>query len=71
MSHTSYDDQKYCSTCDAYVNYLASIEQSYCVQCGGVVKLLSSADWQRFEAALADRKPKGGRPKKSARKQTA
>ena len=59
MSHTFHDDTKYCPCCDAYVRYLASIEQSYCVQCGSEVRLFSAADWTAFQARLEAKKPKG------------
>lgn len=60
-----YDDRKYCPACDDYVPYLMSIEHSYCVDCGGEVRLFSREDWQAFNQTLAERRPKGGRPRKN------
>ena len=51
-----YDDRKYCTSCDDYVPYLASVEHSYCVQCGAQVRLFSSEDWQRFKSGLETKK---------------
>lgn len=63
-----YDDKKYCPCCDAYVAYLMSIEHSFCVQCGGEVRLFSKEDWEEFHEQMKSKKPKGGRPKKTATK---
>lgn len=63
-----YSDCKYCDACDKYVSYLMSIDTSYCVECGGEVHLFSKEDWQSFNQSLADRRPKGGRPRKNASK---
>ncbi len=62
-----YTDRKYCPTCDDYVSYLMSIEQSFCAQCGGEVRLFSKEDWEQFNASLKEKRPKGGRPRKTAR----
>ena len=61
-----YNDRKYCHECDEYVPYLRSMEHSYCVQCGTEVRLFSRDDWERFHESLKERKPKGGRPRKSS-----
>ena len=71
MSRSFHDDTKFCPCCDAYVRYLASVERSYCVECGGEVRLFSEADWGKFQQRMEDRKPKGGRPRKSGRRATA
>ncbi|MCK6446713.1 MAG: hypothetical protein L6Q99_10010 [Planctomycetes bacterium] len=60
-----YADRKFCAHCQNYVPYLMSVDKSFCVQCGGEVRLFSQADWQAFNQALQDRRPKGGRPRKN------
>ena len=68
MDHFDYySDVKYCPNCDAYVRYLMSIEHSFCAECGEKVRLFSKTDWEEFHASLAAKRPKGGRPRKSAR----
>ena len=64
-------DTKYCPCCETYVRYLASIDRSYCVECGSEVRLMSEADWGTFQERMEARKPKGGRPRKGSRRQTA
>lgn len=61
-----HNETKYCPCCDTHVRFLASIEFSYCVECGGEVRLFSKDEWQAVQQILADRKPKGGRPRKGA-----
>ena len=66
MQHSDfYNDRKYCDECAHYVHYLQSLEHSYCACCGRVVRLFSEEDWTTFHASLKERKPKGGRPRKS------
>jgi len=60
-----YNDRKYCENCQDYVSYLQSMEQSYCVQCGEAVRLFSDEDWTAFHQSLKERRPKGGRPRKT------
>jgi hypothetical protein len=60
-----YNDRKFCSHCNQYVAYLMSIEHSYCVECGKEVRLFSQQDWSSFHQQMEERKPKGGRPRKS------
>ncbi len=71
MSNTFHNDTKYCPCCETYVRYLASIDRSYCIECGGEVRLMSEADWGTFQERMEARKPKGGRPRKDGRRQTA
>ena len=72
MTNTFHSDTKYCPCCDAYVRYLASLEQSYCVECGsGDVRMFSDSDWTAFQEKMEARKNKGGRPRKNARRQAA
>ena len=66
-----YSDKKFCSSCDEYVSYLMSVEHSYCVQCGEEVRLFSKEDWTEFHEAMQARRPKGGRPRKNAKKKPA
>jgi hypothetical protein len=63
-----YNDRKFCSYCEQYVPYLMSVENSYCAQCGQEVRLFSENDWKAFNEAMAERKPKGGRPSKKDRR---
>ncbi|MFT6833794.1 MAG: hypothetical protein ACJAZN_003979, partial [Planctomycetota bacterium] len=44
---------------------------SYCIQCGAQAQMFSEADRAAFQAKLAARKPKGGRPSKNARRTAA
>jgi hypothetical protein len=60
-----YSDRKFCSHCNRYVAYLMSIEHSYCAECGKEVRLFSQQDWSSFHQQMEERKPKGGRPRKS------
>ena len=60
-----YNDRKFCENCEDYVSYLQSTEHSYCIQCGSAVRLFSAEDWTAFNAALKERRPKGGRPRKN------
>jgi hypothetical protein len=60
-----YADRKFCAHCQTYVSYLMSVDKSFCVQCGNEVRLFSQEDWQAFNRALEDRRPKGGRPRKN------
>ncbi len=64
MTSAFHNDTKFCPCCNEYVNYLASIDNSYCIQCGAQVQMFSEADRAAFQAKLAARKPKGGRPRK-------
>jgi hypothetical protein len=66
-----YDDRKFCTTCNGYVPYLISMDHSYCVECGGVVRLFSEDDWDTFNESLKARRPRGGRPRKDADKESA
>ena len=66
MTNSFRDNKKFCPCCNAYVLYLASVEQSFCVECGSEVRLFSDSDWVAFQQKMADRKPKGGRPRKGA-----
>jgi hypothetical protein len=63
-SNNFYDDRKFCTDCNEYVPYLASIERSYCVQCGAEVRLFSTEDWERFQNGLGNR-PLAGRKTKT------
>ncbi len=67
METDFYNDKKFCPHCEDYVSYLQSMEQSYCIECGQQVRLFSDEDWDQFHASLQDRKPKGGRPRKTQR----
>ena len=60
-----YNDRKFCPTCNDYVSYLMSVEHSFCIHCGGRVQLFSQNDWTDFHAALKEKRPKGGRPRKN------
>ncbi len=71
MTSAFHNDTKFCPCCNEYVNYLASIDNSYCIQCGAQVQMFSAADRQAFQARLAARKPKGGRPRKAGRQAAA
>lgn len=74
MEHADYySDRKFCTKCDGYVPYLMSIDHSYCTQCGSEVRLFSKSDWSEFQSTVAERRPKGGRPRKNAdpRRETA
>ena len=62
-----YSDRKHCTTCNAYVPYLMSIEHSYCVHCGSEVRLFSQQDWESFHTNLSAKRPKAGRPRKDNR----
>ncbi len=68
-----YNDRKHCSKCDAYVPYLMSVDRSYCAHCGAEVRLFSKSDWSEFQRTIAERRPKGGRPRKTqdGRRETA
>lgn len=66
-----YNDRKFCEHCRDYVSYLQSTEHSYCVQCGNAVRLFSEADWSAFNEALKERRPKGGRPARDRRRESA
>ncbi len=61
-----YNDTKFCPTCEKYVTYLMSIHASYCTTCGGEVRLFSKEDWENFNHGLSSKRPKAGRPRKSA-----
>lgn len=65
MDSDFYQDRKYCPQCSDYVSYLQSMEHAYCVNCGGQVRLFSEDDWNSFHTALKERRPKGGRPRKT------
>jgi ribosomal protein L37E len=54
-----YAEKKYCSHCQDYVPYLASLARSYCASCGHPVNLFSKEDWQKFRRRIA--KPMTGR----------
>ena len=71
MTSAFHNDTKFCPCCNEYVNYLASMESSYCIQCGAQAQMFSEADRAAFQAKLAARKPKGGRPSKDARRTAA
>ncbi len=71
METDFYNDRKYCPHCAAYVSYLQSMEHSYCVSCGNPVRLFSEEDWTAFHAALKERRPKGGRPRRKRDKESA
>lgn len=71
MTSAFHSQKKFCPCCNEYVNYLASIEHSYCIQCGAEARMLSKADWEALQTKLAARKPKGGRPRKEARRTAA
>jgi len=65
MDHIDYySDRKYCTHCEKYVPYLMSVDHSFCAECGAEVRLFSERDWQAFNQSMADRRPKGGRPRK-------
>ncbi len=66
-----YNDRKFCDQCDDYVPYLPSMEHSYCADCGSEVRLFSEQDWEHFHAELKDRRPRGGRPRKNQKKESA
>jgi len=66
-----YNDRKFCTHCDGYVPYLQSMEKSFCVDCGGEVRLFSEADWTTFNEEMKERRPKGGRPRKDAGRESA
>ena len=69
MQNDFYDDLKWCDSCSDYRRYLMSLDHSYCVECGGKVRLFSRGDWENFHTAMKERRPKGGRPRKT--KETA
>ena len=71
MISAFHNDTKFCPCCNEYVNYLSSIDNSYCIECGAQVQMFSAADRLAFQAKLAARKPKGGRPRNGARRQAA
>ena len=71
MTSAFHHDTKFCSSCNEYVSYLSSIENSYCIQCGAEARMFSKSDWEALQAKLAARKPKGGRPRKEARRTAA
>jgi len=71
MTSAFHNDTKFCPCCNEYVNFLASIENSYCIQCGAEVRMFSKADWAAFQSKMEARKPKGGRPRKDARRAAA
>ena len=60
-----YNDRKFCESCTDYVPYLQGMEHSYCTQCGSQVRLFSEEDWTAFQTSLSERRPKGGRPRKT------
>jgi hypothetical protein len=66
-----YNDLKFCDHCDQYVRYLMSMEHSYCVACGQKVRLFSEQDWEAFNESMAQRRPKGGRPRKRSGAESA
>lgn len=68
-----YSDRKFCAHCNQYVAYLMSVERSYCAECGKEVRLFSKEDWSNFHQTMQERRPKGGRPRKSSgdKKETA
>jgi hypothetical protein len=65
-----YDDRKFCTSCDDYVPYLASVERSYCVQCGGEVRLFSSEDWERFSNGLGNKSRSGRKSQAKSKTRT-
>lgn len=60
-----YNDRKFCNGCNDYVPYLQSLDSSYCAVCGDKVRLFSDDDWATFNDSLKERRPKGGRPRKT------
>ena len=66
-----YNDRKFCAECQDSVPYLHSIEQSYCAVCGAKVRLFNDEDWTAFHASLKERRPRGGRPRKSQERESA
>lgn len=72
MEHSDYyNDRKFCSECQDYVPYLQSMEKSFCAHCGDEVRLFSKEDWETFNQSLKERRPKGGRPRKDAGRESA
>ena len=71
MSTSFHSDTKFCPCCDSYNRYLASVDRSFCIECGSEMRLLSDADWTAFQERMQARKPKGGRPRKNARREAA
>jgi len=72
MDHLDYySDRKFCAHCNDYVPYLMSVDQSFCVQCGGEVRLFSEEDWTTFNESIRAQRPKGGRPRKNTKKESA
>jgi anaerobic ribonucleoside-triphosphate reductase len=71
MTSTFHNDTKFCPCCSKYVHFLSSIELSYCVECGAQCEMFSKEDRLAFQAKMAARKPKGGRPRKNARREAA
>jgi hypothetical protein len=66
-----YSDRKFCTTCNAYVPYLMSVDKSYCAQCGQEVRLFSQQDWTAFNESMQEKRGKGGRPRKDQKKESA
>jgi hypothetical protein len=44
MHSDFYDDVRYCSVCESYVQYLLALDTAYCVGCGGKVSLYARKD---------------------------
>jgi hypothetical protein len=66
-----YNNRKHCDSCNKYVSYLMSVDTSYCVECGSEVHLFSSSDWTALNESIDSRRPKSGRPRKTAPKTVA
>ena len=52
-----YSEKKYCSGCQDYVPYLASLARSYCAKCGQPVNLFSKEDWLKFRRRITKPMP--------------
>lgn len=66
-----HEDTKFCPCCNQYGRYLASFDRSFCIECGSEMRLFSDDDWSAFKTRMEARKPKGGRPRKNARRRAA
>ncbi len=66
-----YSDRKFCNTCNTYVPYLMGVEKSYCSSCGSEVRLFSKEDWTAFHEGMQAKRPKGGRPRKDPKRESA
>lgn len=54
--HDSYEEKKWCASCNSYQPYLMSVNHSYCMVCGSQVRLFSKADAARFNDQIQKRR---------------